>query len=422
MTPEGWQRRRIREFGQRLKRVNTDGIELEPLSITKDRGVILQSEKYNKRIATDLRKYILAEDGDFAFDPMSLYYGAIGRVADIGRGLVSPDYVVFAVDETVNHNFLAYLLRYPEMHKTYEALSETGNTFGKRRRLYWSIFEDIELVLPSMNEQKRIGDILSSLDDAIMSSQAVIEQIQVVKKSMMAELLTCGIPRRHTQFKAVELSEWKYGRVDQKIKEIPSEWKLVRLSGVSTLESGHTPSRRHPEYWNGEVPWVSLHDTDKLNEPEILDTAQHISDLGLQNSSARLLPAGTVVFSRTATIGKSTIIGRSMATSQDFANYICGPQLYNRYLMHLFRYMEAEWNRLKAGSTHKTVYMPIFEHLEVLLPTLDEQRAIAHLADTLDDRIREEQHMKAALVKLRDALLSALLSGDLRVTPTEATP
>jgi type I restriction enzyme S subunit len=106
MTPDGWERRRVRDFCERLKRINSEGLDLEPLSITKDRGVILQSEKYNKRIATDPRKYVFAEDGDFAFDPMSLYYGAIGRVGGIGRGLVSPDYVVFKADETVDGDFL----------------------------------------------------------------------------------------------------------------------------------------------------------------------------------------------------------------------------------------------------------------------------------------------------------------------------
>src|SRR5579864_539691 len=105
MTPDGWQRRRIRDFSERLRRINTEGLDLEPLSITKDRGVVLQSSKYKKRIATDSRKYLFAEDGDFAFDPMSLYYGAIGRVAGIDRGLVSPDYVVFKTDDSVDAAF-----------------------------------------------------------------------------------------------------------------------------------------------------------------------------------------------------------------------------------------------------------------------------------------------------------------------------
>ena len=107
---------------------------------------------------------------------------------------------------------------------------------------------------------------------------------------------------------------------------IPEDWDCVAIATVARLESGHTPSKRQPSYWDGSVKWVSLHDTSSLDGREIADTAKTISQDGLQHSSARLLPPGTVVFSRTATVGKSTVIATSMATSQDFANYICGPK------------------------------------------------------------------------------------------------
>lgn len=173
MKPEGWKKRLVRDFSDRAKRINIEGRDLEPLSITKDRGVILQSEKYRKRIATDSKKYVVAEDGDFAFDPMSLYYGAIGRVEGIGEGLISPDYVVFKTDKTIDSDFLKALLRFPEMHKLYESLSETGNVFGKRRRLYWSVFEAIELLLPPIPEQRKIAAVLLAMDHAIEATQAV---------------------------------------------------------------------------------------------------------------------------------------------------------------------------------------------------------------------------------------------------------
>lgn len=257
MTPEGWGRRRVREFCERLKRINYDGIDLEPLSITKDRGVILQSEKYNKRIATDPKKYVFAEDGDFAFDPMSLYYGAIGRVAGIGRGLLSPDYVVFNADETVDGDFLHALLRYPEMHKLYESLSETGNTFGKRRRLYWSIFEDIELALPPLPEQRKIAAILSSVDDAIKSTQAVIDQLGVVKKAMTAELLTRGLPGKHTTFKQTEIGE------------VPADWTVLPIGEVFEVQLGKMMSAaarsgasQFPYLRNENVYWHRLELSD----------------------------------------------------------------------------------------------------------------------------------------------------------------
>src|SRR5690606_19531046 len=124
---------------------------------------------------------------------------------------------------------------------------------------------------------------------------------------------------------------------------------------------------------------LSLHDTHALDAREVYATAQTVTQEGINNSSARILPKGTVVFSRTATVGKATILGRDMATSQDFACYICGPKVHNYYLVYLFRYMQTEWRRYMAGSTHNTVYMPVFRSLRVPLPPRIEQEAIAEV-------------------------------------------
>lgn len=95
---------------------------------------------------------------------------------------------------------------------------------------------------------------------------------------------------------------------------IPDDWECAAMTDIARLESGHTPSRTRPSYWGGTIPWVSLHDTESLDANTIFETAQTITDAGLNHSSARLLPGGTVIFSRTATVGKSTVLGRPMAT------------------------------------------------------------------------------------------------------------
>lgn len=205
-------------------------------------------------------------------------------------------------------------------------------------------------------------------------------------------------------------SKWQYGRIVPMPPTLPSGWELVQLTTLAKLESGHTPSRKHPEYWNGTIPWVSLHDSKNLDKAEIHTTSQTIGELGLANSSARLLPAGTVVFSRTATVGKATILGREMATSQDFANYVCGPRIHNRYLMQLLRFLQPEWTRLMAGSTHNTIYMPVFEKLQLLLPSLGEQRKIADILASIDNAIEATQVVVDQLQVVKKAVLSDLLA------------
>lgn len=187
-----WGQRQIGEFAHRKKLVNVDGVDLPPLSVTKGRGVVLQAERYNKRVATDPRKYVIVEDGDFAFDPMSLYYGAIGRVRGIGRGLISPDYVSFEVDSTVDPEFVARLLRAEFMVRQYEAVAESGNSYGKRRRVYWSVLSQIRVSLPALHEQRRIASVLRQVEDSVAAGEAVLEHLDLVRRALVQQLTRPG--------------------------------------------------------------------------------------------------------------------------------------------------------------------------------------------------------------------------------------
>ncbi|HEY1122260.1 MAG TPA: restriction endonuclease subunit S [Haloferula sp.] len=196
---------------------------------------------------------------------------------------------------------------------------------------------------------------------------------------------------------------------------IPKEWECAKISSVAKLESGHTPSKRRPAYWGGRIPWVSLHDTEGLNGREIFRTEQTITEEGLNNSSARLLPKGTVVFSRTATIGKTTVLGCEMATSQDFANYVCGPRLDNYFLMYLFRGMGRTWKGLMAGSIHNTIYMPAFKALQIAIPPLSEQNAIAAALSDVDALLASLDRLIAKKRNLKQAAMQQLLTGQARL-------
>lgn len=196
---------------------------------------------------------------------------------------------------------------------------------------------------------------------------------------------------------------------------IPEDWDAVSICSVARLESGHTPSKRVPAYWDGPIPWVSLHDSEGLDELRIESTEQTVSQEGIDNSSARILPEGTVVFSRTATVGKCTILACPMATSQDFANYICGPELYNEFLVYLFRSMSRRWKNLMAGSIHNTIYMPVFQTLKIPLPPISEQRSIAEALGDADARIAALEALIAKKRDLKQATMQQLLTGKNRL-------
>ena len=209
--------------------------------------------------------------------------------------------------------------------------------------------------------------------------------------------------------------EVKPGHKPSEVGVIPEEWECARMSEIAKLESGHTPSKREPSYWGGSIPWVSLFDTEGLQGREISETAKMVTEEGLNNSSARLLPKGTVVFSRTATVGKTTVMGRDMATSQDFANYICGPKLHNYFLVYLFRSMGRTWKSLMAGSIHNTIYMPVFKALQIVLPPFHEQRAIATALNDVDGLLGGLDRLIAKKRDIKQAAMQQLLTAQTRL-------
>ncbi|WP_438013982.1 restriction endonuclease subunit S [Sorangium sp. So ce315] len=186
-------------------------------------------------------------------------------------------------------------------------------------------------------------------------------------------------------------------------ENLPKGWRWVKLQHVARLESGHTPSRREPRYWGGDVPWLSLKDVRVLNSRYIYDTADHPTPLGIENSSARILPKGTVAFCRTASVGKTVILGRAMATSQDFANWVCGPELDPEYLFEALQASSVEFDKEKQGTTHKTIYMPVLEQFHVLLPPMPMQK---HIASVLEAAHGIRRKRKLAMV-LTEKLLRA---------------
>lgn len=249
------------------------------------------------------------------------------------------------------------------------------------------------LALPKLKEQEAIAGALSDADALIESLEQLLAKKRDIKQGAMQELLT--------------------GK--KRLPGFSGEWPTVLITDVAKLESGHTPSRRQPRYWNGEVPWVSLHDSQRLDVMAIYNTSLSISELGLANSSARLLPAGTVVFSRTATIGKSTVLGRPMATSQDFANYVCGPKVHNHFLVALFRSMSRRWRSLMAGSTHNTIYMPVFQKLMIPLPCLKEQIAVVEILHDLDAEIAALETKMSKARQIKQGMMQELLTGRIRL-------
>jgi type I restriction enzyme S subunit len=155
------------------------------------------------------------------------------------------------------------------------------------------------------------------------------------------------------------------------------------------------------------VPWIGIKDATANHGRIIHDTMQHVTDAGLANSSARLLPANTVCLSRTASVGYVVVMGRPMATSQDFVNWVCGPSIDHQFLKYVLVAETEALLRFASGTTHQTIYYPEAKAFHVCLPPIGEQKRIAHILGTLDDKIELNRRMNATLESISRAIFKS---------------
>jgi len=161
----------------------------------------------------------------------------------------------------------------------------------------------------------------------------------------------------------------------------------MKLTDVARLESGHTPSRKHPEYWDGDIPWISLSDARANHGKTMRDTEEHTNALGIANSSARVLPKNTVCLSRTASVGYVIVMGCEMATSQDFVNWVCSEKLDHEFLKYLLITESGAFRRFSSGAVHQTIYFPEVKAFHACVPPFAEQRRIVGILDEAFDGI-----------------------------------
>jgi type I restriction enzyme, S subunit len=233
--------------------------------------------------------------------------------------------------------------------------------------------------LPSLDEQQRIAALLDQADSVRRKRRASIDLLDELLLSVFSDVFSkkIGIPLIG---------------IKESCRELPEGWAWRRLQDVAEMKSGHTPSRNESRYWEGgTIPWLTLGDIRAQDGKVIADTKEHITNDGIENSSAVLLPPGTVCLARTASVGFVTVSGCGLATSQDFVNWICGSSLDPIFLMWAFIASRRELLSLAPGSTHHTIYFRLFDLMHMAVPPLDLQRSFRQRAEAIRSLISLHQ-------------------------------
>ena len=323
----------------------------------------------------------------------------------IGRGLA-------AIAATgVDAGFLWYALA-----RGLSSLSRVaqGSTFTAVNR---ADLHELEFLLPSLNEQRKIAAILSSVDEAIEKTQAVIDQVQVVKRGLMQELLTRGLPGRHTRFKQTEIGM------------IPEEWSLLSLADLAEpnngIQTGPFGSQLHAsDYVAHGVPVIMPKD---MTNGYVSDAhSARIPDERAKELQRHRVRAGDMLFARRGDIGRAGLI------TEHEDGWVCGTGCFrfrpkDRTVSHFLRHWIGQpasvaWlNEHAVGQTMLNLNTSILSRLPVAMPSEVERSAIADGMEALDKQTETHERVERGLGELKQALMSILLTGELRVTPTSET-
>lgn len=274
---------------------------------------------------------------------------------------------ILEAKENINPIFLAQYLYFSPVNQ-------------EEYKRHFSILKNKIVYFPNhkTQEQQKIADCLTSLDEVITAHQDKLEVLKNHKKGLLQNLF----PQEGQKVPNYRFPEFANN----------GEWEEKKLEGLAKRGSGHTPNKQMSTYYDGGIKWVSLADSNKLDNGYIYETKIQISKEGVENSSAVLHPAGTVILSRDAGVGKSAVLYSQMAVSQHFIVWTCDnkSKLCNWYLYYILQILKPVFESIAVGSTIKTIGLPFFKDLVIKVPSVKEQQKIASSLYSLDELITKQ--------------------------------
>ena len=330
-------------------------------------------------------------NGDTLFARITpcLENGKICQVRNLQNnvGFGSTEFHVLRGKEGVSDtNFVYYLSRWNEVRDHAEHNMEGSSG---RQRVPKEAFDTLYLPLPPLPEQIRIASILSSLDDKIDLLHRENKTLEA-----MAETL---------------FRQWF-------IEEAKEDWEDNPLGKCIKLVGGGTPKTSEERFWNGNVFWLSGGDIANNHKSFVSSSVKSISEDGLNNSSAKLLPENAMVISARGTVGKYCLLSKPMAFSQ--SNYGILP-IYNDcyfFTYLLVAYHIDELQSAAYGSVFDTITTKTFEGVSVLIPK--ETSYIVEFEKMIDpyfSKMKQNNKQIQTLIQQRDSLLPKLMSGEVKI-------
>lgn len=278
---------------------------------------------------------------------------------------------------------------------------DSGTTSG-RENVSKSSFSKIKVRVPPLPTQQKIASILSAYDNLIQNYKKQIEALQTAASELYKEWFV------RFRFPGYQTAEFENG--------IPEGWKIERIGNIGEVIGGGTPSTENEEYWDGDIPWLSPVDLSDNTNVYVSRGGKNITKLGLQKSSAKMMPKDTVLLSSRAPVGYVALAKNPICTNQGFKSVVCNTSVIQPiYLYFYFRMNKNYLQSIASGATFPELSGSMMKKLKVLLPQMELQKEFSKKANIFISKAELLSEQITNLTQQRDLLLPRLMRGALEV-------
>ncbi len=395
--PKGWEKLELGFFCTEHRR-RAKNADLPIFSVSKDHGLIAQAELFDRRIASaDTSNYKTLKRGEYAYDPMLLWTGSIGRLWRSSEAMISPAYTTLGIDDkVVVPKFFDTLIKMPRMVERYRSISHGTNV--RRKKAHFDDFSALVVAIPPIGEQRAIAEVLGSIDEAITKTVALCVQLHETVEEL-AEALFTGFDARSGH---KNVDGWRASTLAAEMASIqvgivvkPASY-YVETDGVPALRSLNVRPNRL-----------------------LLGELVQISAEGHRVNGKSALRAGDVVTIRTGEPGKTAFVpdGIGEINCIDVIFSRPGPWLRGEYVSFFMnsRIAKRQIAVLQGGLAQQHLNVGEMKRIQINVPPLAHQDHAVRLLKGAWARIEAEEATLEKLKSLRAALSQELLSGRVRL-------
>ena len=397
--PEDWEVKSVKDISTIKGRIGYRGYTINDIVNDGDGAISLSPSnivdgklQFNSVTSITWEKYyespeIMLRDGDIVMVKTGSSFGKVAFVENLPHETtINPQFVIIN-NIKCDNKWLCYLFESDCIQKNVHRIVVGGAipTMSQEE------IASFRIAVPPLPEQQRIVSVLSLWDTAIEKQTALIEKLTLRKRGLMQQLLT--------------------GK--KRLKGFSGEWKELRLGEVALVIGGGTPNTDIPDYWNENIPWFT---PSEIGENKYVNISERtISKKGLNDSSAKLLPKGTILFTSRATIGAKAILTTEATTNQGFQSFVVTNGNNNEFIYYYLDIILNEIKQKASGSTFPEVSAESLRKIAIKIPKVNEQNAIASVLVNADKEIEIQKQKLTAMQTQKKGLMQVLLTGEKRI-------